>query len=237
MKYFNQMFVCMEIFHIFAAKSLNLSDMEKKKSVFETLNAINVNGKTEKKNGLTYLSWAFAWGEIKKNYPNATYTIYENANGMNYHTDGRTAWVKTGVTIEGIEYIEYLPVMDYRNQSITIDKITSFNVNTAIQRSLTKACARHGLGLYIYAGEDLPEEEKEEQPAKTKPTKPKGNQVINAKDDDGLEDAYIIMKPQIETCGSIDELTMIWKKSDERLRMYEPYKTLVAARNRELSNK
>lgn len=74
-----------------------------------------------------------------------------------------------------------------------------------------------------------------QQPAKTKQTK--GNQVINAKDDDGLEDAYLIMKPQIETCGSIDELTMIWKKSDERLRMYEPYKTLVAARNRELSNK
>ena len=213
--------------------------MEKKKSVFETLNAINVNGKTEKKNGLTYLSWAFAWGEIKKNYPNATYTIYENANGMNYHTDGRTAWVKTGVTIEGIEYIEYLPVMDYRNQSITIDKLTSFNVNTAIQRSLTKACARHGLGLYIYAGEDLPEEEKaeQEQPAKTKPTQPKGNQVINAKDDDGLEDAYLIMKPQIETCGTLEELKMIWQKSDERLRLYEPYKTLVAARNRELSNK
>lgn len=213
--------------------------MEKKKSVFETLNAINVNGKTEKKNGLTYLSWAFAWGEIKKNYPNATYTIYEDATGMNYHTDGRTAWVKTGVTIEGIEYIEYLPVMDYRNQSITIDKITSFNVNTAIQRSLTKACARHGLGLYIYAGEDLPEEEKaeQEQPAKTKPTQPKGNQVIKAKDDDGLEDAYLIMKPQIETCGTLEELKMIWKKSDERLRMYEPYKTLVAERNRELSSK
>lgn len=205
--------------------------MEKKKSVFETLNAINLNGKTEKKNGLTYLSWAFAWGEIKKNYPNATYTIYESANGMNYHTDGRTAWVKTGVTIEGIEYIEYLPVMDYRNQSITIDKLTSFNVNTAIQRSLTKACARHGLGLYIYAGEDLPEEEQAAKP------QTKGNAVIKAKDDDGLEDAYLIMKPQIETCGSIDELTMIWKKSDERLRMYEPYKTLVAARNRELSNK
>ena len=75
-----------------------------------------------------------------------------------------------------------------------------------------------------------------QQPAKMK-TQPKGNQVIKAKDDDGLEDAYLIMKPQIEKCGSIDELTMIWKKSDERLRMYEPYKTLVAARNRELSNK
>lgn len=131
-----------------------------KESVFAVLNAINVNEHTEKKNGLTYLSWAWAWAEVKKHYPSASYTIYENANGMNYHTDGRTCWVKTGVTIEGLEHIEYLPVMDYRNASITVDKVTSFDVNKAIQRSLTKAVARHGLGLYIYAGEDLPEAER-----------------------------------------------------------------------------
>jgi hypothetical protein len=130
-------------------------------SVFETLNKINVNDKTEQKNGLTYLSWAWAWGEAKKNYPEATYTIYENNEGWNYFTDGRTCWVKTGVTIEGLEHIEYLPVMDYRNKSITIDNVTSFDVNKAIQRSLTKALARHGLGLYIYAGEDLPDGEEE----------------------------------------------------------------------------
>lgn len=127
---------------------------------FNTLNSINVNGKTEQKNGLTYLSWAWAWGEVKKLFPDATYTIYENANGWNYHTDGRTCWVKTGVTVNGIEHIEYLPVMDYKNRSIPADAVTSFDVNKAIQRSLTKAVARHGLGLYIYAGEDLPEAEK-----------------------------------------------------------------------------
>ena len=129
-------------------------------STFEKLNNINVNDKTEQKNGLTYLSWAWAWGEIKKVDPKANYTIYENADGMFYHTDGKTAWVKTGVTVDGIEHIEYLPVMDYKNKSISADNITSFDVNKAIQRSLTKACARHGLGLYIYAGEDLPESEK-----------------------------------------------------------------------------
>lgn len=129
---------------------------------FVALNNINVNGKTEKKNGLTYLSWAWAWGEVKKLYPDATYTIYENANGLFYHTDGKTCWVKTGVTVNGIEHIEYLPVMDYKNQSIPLERVTSFDVNKAIQRSLTKAVARHGLGLYIYAGEDLPEEEKEQ---------------------------------------------------------------------------
>ena len=130
---------------------------------FNDLYAVNVNGHTEKKNGLTYLSWAWAWGEIKKRHPDATYTVYENADGWNYHTDGRTCWVKTGVIVNGIEHIEYLPVMDYKNKSISIENVTSFDVNKAIQRSLTKACARHGLGLYIYAGEDLPEEEAAEK--------------------------------------------------------------------------
>lgn len=128
-----------------------------KKSAFEILNAINVNEHTEKKNGLTYLSWAWAWQEVKKAFPEATYTIYENADGWNYFTDGKTCWVKTGVTIEGLEHIEYLPIMSYNNKSISCDAVTSFDVNKAIQRSLTKACARHGLGLYIYAGEDLPD--------------------------------------------------------------------------------
>ena len=132
-------------------------------SVFETLNAVNVNGHTEKKNNLTYLSWAWAWAEVKKAFPDARYTIYETPDGCIYWTDGRTCWVKTGVTINGLEHIEYLPVMDFRNAAIPLDNVTSTDVNKAIQRSLTKACARHGLGLYIYAGEDLPESEQTEQ--------------------------------------------------------------------------
>ena len=127
-------------------------------SVFNILNSVNCNEHTEKKNGLTYLSWAWAWAEVKKRYPLAFYTIYESLEGWNYFTDGRTCWVKTGVTIEGLEHIEYLPVMDFKNASIPAERVTSFDVNKAIQRSLTKAAARHGLGLYIYAGEDLPED-------------------------------------------------------------------------------
>ena len=127
------------------------------KSIFETLNVKNVNEHVEKKNGLSYLSWAWAWAEVKKEYPSANYTVYENEQGWNYFTDGRTCWVKTGVTIEGLEHIEYLPVMDFKNKSIPLDQVTSFDVNKTIQRSLTKAVARHGLGLYIYAGEDVPE--------------------------------------------------------------------------------
>lgn len=131
--------------------------MDNKQSVFAVLNSINCNEHTEKKNGLTYLSWAWAWQIVKQNFPDANYTIYENPDGWNYFTDGRTCWVKTGVTIEGQEHIEELPVMDFRNNSIPFGDVTSFDVNKAIQRSLTKAVARHGLGLYIYAGEDLPD--------------------------------------------------------------------------------
>ena len=126
-------------------------------TVFATLNAINCNEHTEKKGNLTYLSWAWAWKIVKSHFPDASYTIYENPDGWNYFTDGRTCWVKTGVSIQGLEHIEYLPIMDARNQSIPIESVKSTDVNKAIQRSLTKACARHGLGLYIYAGEDLPD--------------------------------------------------------------------------------
>ena len=134
---------------------------------FVELNKINVNDKTEKKGNLTYLSWAWAWGELKKKHPDANSKVYENEQGWNYYTDGKTAWVKTGVTVNEIEHIEYLPIMDYKNQSIPLEKITSTDVNKAIQRSMTKAIARHGLGLYIYAGEDIPNVDEEMDKEKT----------------------------------------------------------------------
>tara|TARA_R110000744_G_scaffold97622_2_gene188632 strand:+ start:8539 stop:9159 length:621 start_codon:yes stop_codon:yes gene_type:complete len=135
-------------------------------SVFKTLNDINVNEKTEKKGNLTYLSWAWAWSETKKHYPDVSRKVYETDSGMNYFHDGSTAWVKVGVTINGIEHIDYLPIMDFRNKSIKTDQVTSFDVNKAIQRSTTKALALHGLGLYIYAGEDLPENYEAPKPVK-----------------------------------------------------------------------
>lgn len=146
---------------------------------FQTLNAIDVKDKIEKKNGLSYLSWAWAWGELKKKHPEATYKVYENEQGWCYFSDGRTAWVKTGVTVNSIEHIEYLPIMDFRNKSIPLESITSFDVNKTIQRSLTKAVARHGLGLYIYAGEDLPEGEEEEKPKKVIAQKLNSEQEYN----------------------------------------------------------
>ena len=180
---------------------------------FNDLYAVNVNGHTEKKNNLNYLSWAWAWGEIKKRHPDATYTVYENADGWNYHTDGRTCWVKTGVTVNGIEHIEYLPVMDYKNKSIPVENVTSFDVNKAIQRSLTKACARHGLGLYIYAGEDLPEEEAaEKQDASRNAKNTAANNIISGlakvrgKSDAEILNALMrqISKPEGTTIESLE---------------------------------
>ena len=184
------------------------------KNYFVELNNINVSDKIEKKNDLSYLSWAWAWGELKKLHPTATYTIYENADGLFYHTDGKTAWVKTGVTVEGIEHIEYLPVMDFRNRSISVENITSTDVNKAIQRSLTKAVARHGLGLYIYAGEDLPEEEKE---AKAKET-----EKITAKE-------LLTLKNKMESDKvSEDRIKNLYKVADLKELRGEQYLNIFA---------
>lgn len=177
------------------------------KNYFEILNGINVNDKTEKKNNLTYLSWSFAWGEIKKLHPTAIYTIYENDKGWNYFTDEMTCWVKTGVTIEGIEHIEYLPVMDFRNASIKAISVTSTDVNKAIQRSLTKAIARHGLGLYVYAGEDLPEEETkiDTQADMPKEERIDPNKKINDTQVDWLQSAII------ETDSNVSKFLLAYK--------------------------
>lgn len=144
------------------AKNEKPTPSEAPANYFTELNSIDVSGHIEKKKindrtQLSYLSWPWAWGELKKRHPDATYTIYENRDGWNYFHDGGTCWVKTGVTVNGIEHIEYLPIMNGANKSIPLGSVTSFEVNKTIQRSLTKAIARHGLGLYIYAGEDLPD--------------------------------------------------------------------------------
>tara|TARA_R110000868_G_scaffold407320_1_gene688654 strand:+ start:104 stop:628 length:525 start_codon:yes stop_codon:yes gene_type:complete len=128
--------------------------------VFKTLSAIDVNSKTEKKGKFTYLSWAFAWAELKKVAPTASAKVYHDENtNMPYFASKAGVIVKVGITVEGLEHINYLPVMDFRNAAIPSEKVNMMDVNKAIQRCTVKAIALHGLGLYIYAGEDLPEEE------------------------------------------------------------------------------
>ncbi|MBQ5929167.1 MAG: DUF1071 domain-containing protein [Clostridia bacterium] len=147
---------------------------------FEDVYKINVNEHTDEKNGLTYLSWAWAWAEFKKAYPTAEYKIKRFENNLPYVYDEKTGYmVFTEVTVDGLTYEMWLPVMDGANKAMKaeeysyfagkgerqvekwVDAATMTDINKAIMRCLTKNLAMFGLGLYIYAGEDLPEGYKE----------------------------------------------------------------------------
>lgn len=195
-------------------------------SVFDTLNGLNINGHTEKKKidnktELTYLSWPWAWAEVKKRYPDAHYEIKRGKNGLPYCCDPVTGYmVFTSVTIEGITHDMWLPVMDSANNAMKqseyryfvknpnfkwarlgddgkyydkygneqpeffekrVKAATMFDINKAIMRCLVKNLAMFGLGLYIYAGEDLPEAEAEEaaQKADAETVKQYGPEATN----------------------------------------------------------
>jgi hypothetical protein len=161
------------------------------KSVFETLSAINVNDKVEQKNGLTYLSWAWAWAEVKKNYPSATYKVVKDeASNMPFVWDSHMGYMcSTEVTIEGETLEMWLPVMDGANKAMKLEAYeyttrygkksvqgaTMFDINKTIMRCLVKNLAMFGLGHYIYAGEDIPQDDKSvaEKLATPKKTTPK----------------------------------------------------------------
>ena len=141
------------------------------KNNYTTLASISVKDKVERKGNFDYLSWANAWHMLKTIHPNAQRVVYESVQTeLNYFSDGSTAYVKVGIIIDDIEHIDYLPVMDYRNNSIPLEKITSMDVNTAIQRSTAKAIAMHGLGLSLWTGEDVPQMVTKKPTPKTKAT-------------------------------------------------------------------
>lgn len=138
-------------------------------SVFQKLSAIPFKDRVKRKGSLDYVSWADAWSLVKKHYPEAQRTVYEHEHtGLNFFSDGQTAYVKVGITIDGLEHIDMLPVMDYRNKAIPVDSMTAFDVNKTIQRSTAKAIAMHGLGLQLWTGEDLPGETTPEPAPTTK---------------------------------------------------------------------
>ena len=162
---------------------------------FKKLNAINVNENTEKKNGLTYLSWAWAWTELKKVYPDATYQIRQ-FDGKPYLYDENLGYmVMTEMTVDGITHEMWLPVMDGANKAMKdkpytvktkykemeVQPATMFDINTAIMRCLTKNISMFGLGLYIYAGEDLPEVDEEQKKAEAEAKKIETQIIPSAK--------------------------------------------------------
>jgi hypothetical protein len=192
-----------------------------KKNYFSELYKVDVNEKTEKKQGLTYLSWAWAWATVKKLHPNATYRV-KKFNGLPYMCDDNIGYmVFTEVTIGDITHEMWLPVMDGANKAMkkesytyitkyngekTVEPASMFDVNKTIMRCLTKNLAMHGLGLYIYAGEDLPEVET-------------------------TEEDKIRLQELVESANNTEALTKIWK---ENAKQGAWFKTLVANRGKEL---
>ena len=153
---------------------------------FEKAYNLNVSEKTEKKEGLTYLSWAWAWAEFKKIYPDATYQVemFGDYSNLPFVYDDKLGYmVFTSVKADGVTHSMWLPVMNGANKAMrsepyvyqtkygekTVEAATMFDVNKTLMRCLTKNLAMFGLGLYIYAGEDLPEVEAENKIQENKP--------------------------------------------------------------------
>lgn len=184
---------------------------------FEEIAAINVNEHTEKKNGLTYLSWPWAIAEIKKIYPDITYEVKKFENGLPYVYDPNTGFmVFTSVTVAGLTHEMWLPVMDSANNAMktvpytkktkykeyTVEAATMFDINKTIMRCLVKNIAMAtGLGLYIYAGEDLPEAEKPSEADRPKLIA----DIYNFMGQNGLDEDKVYKKTKI---SSIEELPL-----------------------------
>jgi hypothetical protein len=208
--------------------------MEKNQNtVFSTLNGLNVNDHTEKKNGLTYLSWAWAWQEVKKMYPDAEYTIYKDEQNRPYIEDPDFGLMCfTTVTINGQTHEMWLPVMDGSNKAMRrtpytyktwnkyenkwketgVSAATMFDINKTIMRCLVKNLAMFGLGLYIYAGEDLPSDEQQ-------PSQSVASPYLSA----------------VKGAKTVDELLTIWDKFPD-LQEDPTFKDVFTLRKKEIEN-
>jgi len=206
--------------------------MEKEKNYFTELYSLNVNENVEKKEGLSYLSWSWAVAEILKKYPDMTYEILRFENNLPYTYDEKTGYmVFTKVTLQGITREMWLPVMDSKNKAMldheytyevknwktgevvekTVAPATMFDINKTIMRCLTKNFAMFGLGLYIYAGEDLPEEEQNK-----KITEEQIKNIRKLVAEDKIEDMltyYKVKSMKIEDMLYKDALEVIERKS------------------------
>jgi len=216
---------------------------EKKLNYFEQLNNINVQDKIEKKNGLSYLSWAWAWQEIKKRHSSIQYEVVKNESGLPFFRSEEGYMVYTKVTIDDITHEMWLPVMDGANKAMKsepytykvqkkewstkynkyirskdpkgnylfeekqVEAATMFDINTAIMRCLVKNVAMHGLGLYIYAGEDIPSAEKDDILEEERQSL-----YDECKD---LKDSII---DELEQAVSLDNLKEIWTENTKELK-------------------
>ena len=189
---------------------------DKTQTSFEKLYNIDVSGYIEKKNGLNYLSWANAIAEFKKVHPNMTFEVKKFENGLPYVYDENTGYmVFTSVTVDGLTLEMWLPVMDSANNAMkskpytiktrykefSVQAATMFDINKTIMRCLTKNLAMFGLGLRVYNGEDLPEEEQHFEP-------PKKTKAKKEEEPSGEDIKKMLNKSQVELAADLKNLLM-----------------------------
>ena len=235
----------------------NINQEELRREDFNTLYALNVNDRTEKKNGLTYLTWAVAWAEFKKQYPSATYRIVKNANtNLPYFVDERLGIiVYTEVTVDGLAYEMWLPVMDGANKAMRlapytyqvwdknrntyvekkVEAATMFDINKTIMRCLVKNLAMFGLGLYIYAGEDIPEETENEGTDDTRKPEPRPKRTYSRKTAAAQPiDKYAGIKAALQSTTSTAALLTLYNQHRNEVEGNPEIKALFTTRKEEL---
>jgi hypothetical protein len=251
---------------ILASLPEGASQDERRAAFFDAAYSLNVNDKCEKKENLTYLSWAYAWAEFKKIYPSATYRIVKNpTTNLPYFEDENTGLiVYTEVTADGITYEMWLPVMNSSNKAMksqpyqyqvynkqtrqyetrTVDAVSMFDVNKSLMRCLVKNLSMFGLGLYIYAGEDLPENESVgETTNTTQASEPKKQTSRKAKSVAApaavpqpapVPDRFSVIKNAIASTPNTDALLDLYLQHKNEVEGNAEIKALFTARKQEL---
>ena len=207
---------------------------ERRAIMFNALSNLDLSDKCEKRESLTYLSWANAWSEFKSAYPSATYQILKNENGLPYFSDPNLGiMVFTEVTVDDVTHQMWLPVMDSKNKAMklqsytylvwdnyqkkhvekTVQAASMFDINKTLMRCLVKNLAMFGLGLYIFQGDDLPEKQGDDsssapvsKPVQQDPLAGIKNAINSANDVTTLMSLYLDHQGEIEANPSIKAL-------------------------------
>ena len=182
---------------------------------------VNVNDFTKPKNGMTYLSWAHAWKEVLKIHPDATYKIVKNPEThMPYFKDDTGYFTFTEMTINGITREMWLPVMEFNNKA-KLKNVTVTEINKTVMRCLTKNIAMFGLGLYIYAGEDLPEDEPKKPEKEKVVEQPKEPELTQEQKDAGAKKAYNNILKELDACSEAKEVDAVTTKHEKTIKAFE----------------
>lgn len=223
---------------------------ERRTIMFKALSALNLNDMCEKRDSLTYLSWSNAWSVFKTYYPSATYNIIRNNNGLPYFSDPELGiMVFTEVTVDDVTHSMWLPVMDSKNKAMkfepytyqvwdnykktyvekTVSAASMFDVNKTLMRCLVKNLAMFGLGLYIFQGDDLPENSASDTPT-TQPTPAPARKPA-------VYDKYAGIKQAINTAKDVTSLISFYIDHQGEIEANPEIKELLTHRKQELQNK